>query len=190
MLTMEHQRIIIESPLNGDFATNRRYATWCCRHMHECGYSPLASHLVAPWFMDDRIAADRDAGIGMPWFWLPDVTHYFFMDLGMSTGMLRALERCHNEGIPTFEGNRLPLRHLQSFQSGQWPPHTPGFGPEEPRRSESGFKLEVGVARALGITPSAEQHAYDESLPTADEVILGGELIESLPKGSRPTSEP
>lgn len=126
---MERSRIIIESPLKGDFATNRLYATWCCRHMHECGYSPLASHLVAPWFLDDRVDDERQAGITMPWFWQPDVPHYFFIDLGESGGMLAGKEHCLELGIRIVEDNKLPMQYWQRFEGGEPPPHTPGFGP-------------------------------------------------------------
>lgn len=203
---MERQRIIIESPLSGDFITNRRYATWCCRYMHEAGYSPLASHLVAPWFMDDRDAEDRAAGIEMPWFWLPDVPHHFFIDFGMSSGMVAALQRCRAFGIPTLEDISLPARYLQSFQNGKWPPHTPGFGPEQ----EEDFDIQAGglglsLAEAVerygehvelprgwcdpehpSFDPAAferallEQEAYDRSLSPEVEARRTAELIESL----------
>jgi hypothetical protein len=129
-LPMERPRVVIESPLSGDFLKNRRYATWCCRYMHEAGFSPLASHLVAPWFMDDRDAVDRAAGIDMPWFWLPDVPHHFFTDFGMSSGMVAALDRCRGLGISTLEEATLPPHYLQLFLDGEWPAHTPGFGPD------------------------------------------------------------
>lgn len=133
---MERQPIVIESPLKGDFALNRRYATWCCRHMHECGHSPIASHLLAPWFMDDRVEEDRLAGVEMPWVWQPGVPHYFFIDLGVSGGMALATARCMELGIPIFEHNHLPPRHWQSFRSGEWPPHTPGYGEGKGAASE------------------------------------------------------
>lgn len=197
---MERQRIIIESPLSGDFLNNRRYATWCCRHMHEAGYSPLASHLVAPWFMDDRDAEDRAAGIDMPWFWLPGVPHIFFVDFGMSSGMLAAESRCRFLGIPTFDEARLPPGHLKSFLDGLWPPHTPGFGPDQDEAED--FDLQAGgrgmsvaevVKRYGWCNPDhpdfdegafkralAEQDAYDESLSPEEEKHRTAELIESL----------
>jgi hypothetical protein len=126
---MERTRVIIESPLKGDFATNRLYATWCCRHVHECGYSPLASHLVAPWFLDDRVEEERLAGITMPWFWQVDIPHFFFTDLGESGGMLASKQHCLELGIRIVEGNQLPPPYLLLFKKGEAPPHTPGFGP-------------------------------------------------------------
>jgi hypothetical protein len=193
---MKRQRIIIESPLSGDFLNNRRYATWCCREMHEAGYSPLASHLVAPWFMDDRDAEDRAAGIDMPWFWLPDVPHIFFIDFGISLGMVSALQRCRVLGIPTMENFNLSARYLRGFLDGKWPPHTPGFGPEQAETDDDFRGLErLGPLR--GLPPGwcdpengnydpvmfeqalTEQEAYDESLSSSDETQKTAELLES-----------
>lgn len=98
--------------------------------MHEQGYAPIASHLVAPWFMDDRVLAEREAGIDMPWFWLPGVPHHFFVDLGESSGMRAARDRCQALGLPFVDGCRLPAEQLAMHREGRWPPHTPGFGPE------------------------------------------------------------
>jgi len=95
--------------------------------MYECGYAPIASHLIFPSYLDDRVDEERRAGIDMPWVWLPDVPHYFFTDLGVSTGMNLGLERCRELGIEVSEGNRLPPRHWQAFLDEGSPPHTPGF---------------------------------------------------------------
>jgi hypothetical protein len=124
---MNQQKVVVESPLKGDFATNRLYATWCCRHLHESGFAPIASHLLDPWFLDDREEADRAAGISMPWFWLPDAPHFFFVDLGLSSGMVAARLRCTELGIPISEDCRLPALLWEAFRRGEQPPHTPGF---------------------------------------------------------------
>lgn len=125
------KRIVIESPLKPSeqwsFSDHRRYALWCCRHMYECGYGAIASHLIFPFFLDDRVDVERAAGINMPWVWLPDVPHYFFEDLGVSSGMQFGRQRCLDLGIEIHEGNRLPPRHLLAFCAGHMPPHTPGF---------------------------------------------------------------
>ena len=95
--------------------------------MYECGYGAIASHLIFPFFLDDRVGVERAAGIDMPWVWLPDVPHYFFEDLGVSTGMRLGRQRCLDLGIEIHDGNRLPPRHLMAFVAGLLPPHTPGF---------------------------------------------------------------
>jgi hypothetical protein len=124
---MERQRVVLESPLKGNFAVNRLYATWCCRHLHELGYSPLASHRLAPWFLDDRREDERAAGMSMPWFWDPEVPHFFFIELGLSSGMIAAKGRCLELQIPISEGHQLPPEYWEAFQKGEQPPHTPGF---------------------------------------------------------------
>ena len=124
---MDHTRVVLESPLKGNFQLNRLYASWCCRYLYELGYSPLASHFVAPWFLDDRVEEERRAGMGMPWFWLPDVPHYCFVDLGVSSGMVAAKTRCAELGIQFSDGHTLPPPHWQAFLRGEAPPHTPGF---------------------------------------------------------------
>lgn len=95
--------------------------------MFESGYAPIASHIVFPSFMDDRVEAERQAGIDMPWVWQLDVPHHFFIDLGTSTGMKLGRERCVELGIEVVDDCRLPPRHMQAFYAGELPPHTPGF---------------------------------------------------------------
>lgn len=124
---MDRRRVVLESPLKGNFTANRLYATWCCRHLHELGYSPIASHLLAPWFLDDRKEDERAAGIDMPWMWQPDVPHFFFVDLGISSGMMAAKVRCLELGIDVSEGHRLPPPYWEAYLSDAEPPHTPGF---------------------------------------------------------------
>lgn len=123
------RRVIIESPLAGDFGENFRYLLWCCRAVYKrLGKQPIASHLVCPWFMDDRDPDERRDGIDSPWVWDSSAPHYVFDDLGMSNGMQRALERCKARDI---EHQKLQLAAFAiewaGFMAGNWPPHTPGF---------------------------------------------------------------
>lgn len=123
-------RIVIESPLSGDFRKNYRFLLWCCRaawltdRVHAVG-----SHMLNPWFMDDTDAAEREAGIANPWVWQPDVPHWFFTDLGTSRGMGLAHMRCNKERIAvryeTLEDYAPEC--WAAFQRGEWPSHTPGF---------------------------------------------------------------
>lgn len=125
------KRIVIESPLKPSelwtFGAHRRYALWCCRHMYECGFAPIASHLIFPSFLDDRVEEERSAGINMPWVWQLDVPHYFFVDLGVSSGMALGKQRCLDLGIGVVDDNRLPPRLWAAFVAEEAPPHTPGF---------------------------------------------------------------
>jgi len=123
------KRIVIESPLSGDFQHNYRYLLWCCRAVWEVdGLHAIASHMINPWFMDDEDQVERNAGIGNPWVWMPDVAHVFFIDLGMSRGMNLALLRCRNRTAwSTNSLNHFYPDHWTAFQRGEWPPHTRGF---------------------------------------------------------------
>lgn len=123
-------RVVLESPLSGDFVRNFRYLLWCCRAVwFEDSRHAIASHLICPWFMDDRIEAERQAGIENAWVWDPRVPHWFFVDFGMSHGMQLARERCEESVIPWKE-RKLETYSPESwaaFGRGEWPPHTPGF---------------------------------------------------------------
>lgn len=123
-------RAVIESPLAGDFQRNFRFALWCARALWKTGrVQAIASHMINPWFMDDKRPAEREAGIDNEWVWGRDVRHYFFLDLGESRGMALARKRCAHDGIPASD---LCLEEYDpacwaAFQRGEWPPHTPGF---------------------------------------------------------------
>lgn len=125
-------RVVIESPLAGDWQNNFRYALWCARAVWlRYGHSAIASHLINPWYMDDTVLRERQAGIDNEWVWGDkEAPHWFFTDLGMSRGMVLALDRCEANGY----GRRKDLRLVdvnvscwEAFQAGHWPPHTPGF---------------------------------------------------------------
>ncbi len=86
--------VCIESPLAGDFATNIAYARACLRYCLEQGVSPYASHLLLPQVFDDLDESQREAGIqaGLVMGDQCD-ERWFFVDLGMSPGMKRAMDR-------------------------------------------------------------------------------------------------
>lgn len=124
------KKIVIESPLSGDFQKNFRYLLWCCRAvwLKDRAYA-LASHMINPWFMDDLDPAERESGIDNPWVWDPRDEHWFFLDLGLSFGMQKAWER-----IGPYGNMRKQLslatynpEAWEKFEAGEWPPHTPGF---------------------------------------------------------------
>lgn len=127
-------KIVIETPLSAPdaagFKENFRYLLWCCRATWlEEGYHAIASHMLNPWFMDDHVPAERDAGIANPWAWERGVMHVFFTDRGTSGGMQLAQERCRREILPVLT---MLLREYRpdcwkAFERGDWPPHTKGF---------------------------------------------------------------
>ena len=126
----DSQKIIVESPLSGDFKKNYRFVLWCCRALWKLnGDNAIASHMLCPWFMDDTIEEERNAGIGWSWVWEKNVPHMFFVDFGMSRGMEYALDACHKKGIEVSKNKleTLSPKMWKQFQNGEWPPHTPGF---------------------------------------------------------------
>lgn len=126
--------IVVESPLAGDTERNKRFAAWCCRAVWEVErVVAIASHLICPQYLDDRVPEERAAGMALKVCWIGD-THWLFVDLGQSEGMDGAGEHCYVEGIPITGGIRLRDYHPPSWEAflrGEWPPCTPGFGPSE-----------------------------------------------------------
>jgi len=123
-------RVVIESPLAGDFRENYRYLLWCCRAVWlRWGMHAIGSHLLNPWFMDDTVAEERAAGIDNPWVWSADVPHMFFTDLGTSRGMSLAKARCERDGIAheIWGLDEVDEECFAAYVRGEWPPHTHGF---------------------------------------------------------------
>ena len=124
-------KIVIESPLAGEFQENFRYALWCARAVWiRYGHSAIASHLLNPWFMDDTAPRERQAGIDNEWVWDKANPHWFFTDRGTSRGMTFAEERCLRDGIGMRRDVRLIDINVpcwEAWQRGEWPPHTPVF---------------------------------------------------------------
>jgi hypothetical protein len=102
------KRIIIESPLSGDFARNIRYARLCCLDSLQRGEAPFASHLLYTQMLDDRIHGHRRLGMeaGFCWGEVGDL-RVFYTDLGVSGGMAEAEVLAVKAGQPT-ERRTLP----------------------------------------------------------------------------------
>lgn len=85
--------VVIESPYAGDVARNMQYLRRCMADAFERGEAPFASHGLYTWVLDDGIPTQREQGIaaGLEWAHVADV-HAFYVDLGISSGMLYALE--------------------------------------------------------------------------------------------------
>lgn len=123
-------KVVVESPLKGDFSKNLRYALWCQRALWLVDrQQAIASHTTCPWFLDDDKHEERTAGINWDWFWQLDAEHVFFIDLGWSDGMLEAWETCDKRGIrrTTLELDKYCPDAWKRFKEGEWPPHTEGF---------------------------------------------------------------
>lgn len=127
-------RVVIESPLAGDFRNNYRFALWCARAMWlQEGLHAIGSHMLNPWFMDDTDPEERQAGIDNAWVWETGATHTFFRDLGESRGMRLAQERCSHVGIAyeTLLLSEYAPECWAAYERGEWPPHTPAFRLED-----------------------------------------------------------
>lgn len=95
---VDYKLVIIESPFAGDVKKNIEYAQKCMHDSLLRGEAPYASHLLytQPNVLDDTNPKERLMGIeaGFAWKHLPGVHTVFYMDLGMSGGMERAIEYC------------------------------------------------------------------------------------------------
>ena len=95
---MGMKTVIIESPYRGkteeEKERNIKYAQACLLDSLKRGEAPMASHLLYTQVLDDDNPEERDLGInvGIAWQY---VVHsvVFYVDLGMSEGMRRAVDR-------------------------------------------------------------------------------------------------
>jgi len=91
-------KVIVESPFGSDDIEIRKanvsYVRDACRDCVRRGENPFASHLFYTQFMDDADPADRSLGIQLGYDrWTDADSIVFYLDLGMSPGMQKAL--CH-----------------------------------------------------------------------------------------------
>ena len=124
------KRVVIESPLSGDFSRNKRYALWCAFHCYVCDESAYASHLIFPQFLDDKNPAHREFGITAGYEWAKKANVFaFYTDLGMSEGMERARDRWMDmaDAGATIEERKLTPAMLAAFEDGRYPASTAGF---------------------------------------------------------------
>jgi hypothetical protein len=101
------KRVVIESPLSGDFARNKRYACLC---MHDClrrGEAPYASHLLMTQLLDDEVPGHRALvmKVGFAWGEVAELA-VVYQDLGISGGMRVGIE--HH----TYQGTKIEYRQL------------------------------------------------------------------------------
>ena len=89
------RRVCIESPLRGDYETNRAYAKACMRDCLKRGEAPYASHLLfdQPGILDDTKPEEREQGIlaGFAWAAVCEL-RVVYLDLGLSSGMQRGID--------------------------------------------------------------------------------------------------
>lgn len=104
------RRVIIESPYSGDVVANTAYLDRCFLDALSRGEAPIASHgsrLVH--VLNDHDAHQRRQGMdaGLAWYAGAELIA-FYVDRGMTTGMVEALEYAIKLGIK-FELRRLDL---------------------------------------------------------------------------------
>lgn len=134
------RKVVIESPLSGDFERNRRYALWCGYHCYTLGEAAYASHLIYPQFLDDQNLDHRKFGIEAGYEWAAEASVYaFYLDLGESNGMKMARERWGKRiqeqaltkvdffRLACIEERRLPPEMFAAFERGDLPGKTAGF---------------------------------------------------------------
>ncbi|MHC4864655.1 MAG: DUF7768 domain-containing protein [Planctomycetota bacterium] len=106
------KRVLIESPLKGDYALNKDYAKRCARDCLSRGESPYASHLFfdQEGLLDDTDTAERELGIeaGLAWGDAAELVAVY-TDLGVSDGMRFGIDRHEKNGTP-IEYRTLPTK--------------------------------------------------------------------------------
>ncbi len=95
------RRVILESPLAGDFRRNIHYAQ---RAMGDCffrGEAPLVSHLLYPMVLNEHDPEQRAVGIAAGHQWIPHAELVVaYVDYGVSPGMKMAIELAETHKVP------------------------------------------------------------------------------------------
>lgn len=94
-------RVIVCSPYAGDVERNVAYAKEALSHSISMLEAPLASHLLYTQVLDDNCPVERMIGLGCEkaWGFRAD-TVVFYVDYGMSAGMLNTLAWAERFEIP------------------------------------------------------------------------------------------
>lgn len=83
--------ILVESPYAGDIQRNSEYARRAMLHVIEQGHTPIVPHLLYPQVLDDSDPLQRERALEMCAELREQAEEvWFFIDYGMSSGMLRA----------------------------------------------------------------------------------------------------
>ncbi|MBW2672373.1 MAG: hypothetical protein JRD89_03005 [Deltaproteobacteria bacterium] len=122
------KRVIIESPLSGDFERNIRYARLCMLDSLQRGEAPFASHLLYTQVWNDLDEELRASGMAAAQAWYPAADLCaVYIDLDISGGMkdgIAVCEKCPG-GIPVVQ-RRLEVELMSQFWNMQTPAATPG----------------------------------------------------------------
>jgi hypothetical protein len=94
------KRVVVLSPLRGDYEKNTAYAKACLRDCFARGEAPYASHVLYPLVLDDTSAEERRQGMEAGRAWFPGgELCAVYTDLGISEGMKGDLERIKQVGL-------------------------------------------------------------------------------------------
>ena len=100
--------VVLESPFRGqdkeETGRNVAYAQRCLLDCHRRGEAPIASHLLHTQVLNDNIKDERHQGIeaGLAWIAAADAV-VVYVDYGISSGLVRAIERARQLDIPVEE---------------------------------------------------------------------------------------
>lgn len=98
------RRVMVETPYAGDVEWNVMYARRCMADALKRGEAPMLSHLLYTQVLDDTKPDERDLGINAGLAWRKSAeAGIFYLDLGISSGMMRAAELYTVEEIPIEE---------------------------------------------------------------------------------------
>lgn len=113
-------RVIVESPYAGNIEMNEAYAEFC---LHDCianyNETPFASHLLYTRknVLRDNMPKERELGIKAGFYWreVAEKT-VFYIDLGMTEGMVKGIKDCKKKGSP-YEKRRLSPEDWKDFKA-------------------------------------------------------------------------
>ena len=136
------RNVILESPYAGASKNwiiryfqkwrNVRYARKCVHHSLSMGESCLASHLLYPQVLNDKITVERNWGIeaGLSWLQRADAS-VVYLDRGLSDGMRKGIECAARAGLPVI------YRHIEKKVPASWAGTSSDAATIRPRSSES-----------------------------------------------------
>lgn len=92
--------VYICSPYSGAIEENKTKARTYCRHAVDCGYIPLAPHLLFPQFMHDDIKAERDLALFMDIVLLSKCAELWVFGEKITNGMSIEIEKAKRKDKP------------------------------------------------------------------------------------------
>ncbi len=121
------RKVVVESPLSGDFEKNSLYTKLACIDCIRRGEAPYASHIFLTLFLDDTNPEQRSLGMKTGFIWAQCCTkRVVYQDLGISKGMQEGIDH-GNRFFQEIEYRNLPEDLMQSFAAGTIPHKTQGF---------------------------------------------------------------